>query len=145
MANRFGILTKYIALFESGGFGEWAKDPTGDGTLGHPFQMPFVKYSSKVNTFIDDVYRFMESNQDMGLYRYGEILSASHIVWGAESMVSTEASTLEAPCVMALIVGAVRAERFCDGALLDLLENGSICRWLLRLLEIDNAALPKSP
>ena len=31
--------------------------------------------------------------------------------------------TLDAKCVMALIVGAVRAERFCDGALLGKIEN----------------------
>ena len=40
--------------------------------------------------------------------------------------------------VMALLPGAVRAERFCDGALLGFLEDGSIIRWLLRLREIDN-------
>ena len=39
---------------------------------------------------------------------------------------------------MALLLGAVRAERFCDGALLGFFEDGSIRRWLLRLREIDN-------
>ena len=40
-------------------------------------------------------------------------------------------------CVMALIVGAVRAERFCDGALLTFFTDGSIRRWLERLKEIN--------
>lgn len=39
---------------------------------------------------------------------------------------------------MALLLGAVRAERFCDGALLDFFEDGSVKRWLLRLREIDD-------
>lgn len=38
---------------------------------------------------------------------------------------------------MALLLGAVRAERFCDGALLGFFEDGSIRRWLVRLREID--------
>ena len=38
---------------------------------------------------------------------------------------------------MALLMGAVRAERFCDGALKEFVENGSITKWLERLKEID--------
>ena len=38
---------------------------------------------------------------------------------------------------MALIMAAVRAERFCDGALKEFFENGSIEKWLLRLKELD--------
>lgn len=40
--------------------------------------------------------------------------------------------------VMALIVGAIRAERFCDGALLGFLENGCVVKWLERLKQIDD-------
>jgi hypothetical protein len=47
-------------------------------------------------------------------------------------------SDLDGQAVMALLLGAVRAERFCDGALLGFFEDGSIRRWLLRLREIDN-------
>ena len=39
---------------------------------------------------------------------------------------------------MALLLEAVRAERFCDGALLGFFEDGSVKRWLLRLREIDD-------
>lgn len=39
--------------------------------------------------------------------------------------------------VMALLMGAVRAERFCDGALKEFVENGSITKWLERLIERD--------
>ncbi|MFQ8599328.1 MAG: DUF6508 domain-containing protein [Oscillospiraceae bacterium] len=37
--------------------------------------------------------------------------------------------------VMALIM-AVRAERFCDGALLGFFKDGSIRKWLERLKEV---------
>lgn len=39
---------------------------------------------------------------------------------------------------MALLLEPVRAERFCDGALLGFFEDGSVKRWLLRLREIDD-------
>jgi len=38
-------------------------------------------------------------------------------------------------------MGAVRAERFCDGALKEFVENGSITKWLERLKEIDKCKL----
>ena len=38
---------------------------------------------------------------------------------------------------MMSILGAVRAERFCDGVLLGFFENGSIARWIERLKELD--------
>ena len=44
---------------------------------------------------------------------------------------------LDARCVCALLVGAVRAERFCDGALLSFFKDGSVRCWLNRLKEID--------
>ena len=44
---------------------------------------------------------------------------------------------LDAKVVCALIVSAVRAERFYDGALLNFFKNGSMMRWLHRLREIN--------
>ena len=44
---------------------------------------------------------------------------------------------MDAKCIMALIMGAVSAERFCDGALLGFFKDGSIKKWLERLKEID--------
>ena len=52
-------------------------------------------------------------------------------------MESADVSALDGQTVMALLVGAVRAERFCDGALLGFLESGCVERWLRRLREID--------
>ena len=39
--------------------------------------------------------------------------------------------------VVDLIYGAIRAERFCDGAILAFLKDGTIVRWLERLKTLD--------
>jgi hypothetical protein len=51
-------------------------------------------------------------------------------------MSDADVSKLDAQCIMALIMGAVRAERFCDGALLGFFKDGSIQKWLERLKEL---------
>ena len=73
----------------------------------------------------------------MGLNHYSDILKANGIEWGMDSMATAVIENLDAKCVLAMILGAVRAERFCDGALLGFFENGSIARWLERLKELD--------
>lgn len=53
-------------------------------------------------------------------------------------MSGADVSELDGQAVMALLLGAVRAERICDGALLGFFGDGSMRRWLLRLREIDD-------
>ena len=131
--SKFDILTKYISMIQSDSIGEWIVDKENDGTLGHPIQMPFVDYSEIVRNFIDDVYTFEESYKDMELTRYGDILKDNGLEWDTESMKNADVSNLNAQCVLALIMGAVRAERFCDGVLLDFFKSSSILKWLERL------------
>ena len=134
--NRFGNLTKYIALIETDDIGTWIIDRENDGTPEHPIQMPFVNYSEMVHRFIDDVYDFHEKNTSYELNRYGEILEKNGLEWGDTAMSEADVSAMDGQCVMALIMGAVRAERFCDGVLLGFFKNGSIRRWLERLKEV---------
>ena len=54
-------------------------------------------------------------------------------------MSEADVSSLDGQCIMALIMGAVRAERFCDGALLRFFREGCIRKWLERLKEIDDS------
>ena len=135
--SKFDILTKYISMIQSDSIGEFVIDKENDGTPEHPIQMPFVDYSEMVHNFIDDVYTFEKSNKDMELTRYGEILKDNGLEWDSESMKSADISNLNLQCVMALIMGAVRAERFCDGALLDFFKSGYILKWLERLKSIE--------
>ena len=46
-------------------------------------------------------------------------------------------TNLDAKAIIALLIGAARAERFCDGALLGFLKSGAITRWLKRLKELE--------
>ena len=44
---------------------------------------------------------------------------------------------LDAKTVLALLIGAIRADRFCEGALLGFMKSVAIQRWLVRLKELD--------
>ena len=133
----FERLTKYIPLLDHADLGRWVIDEENDGTMEHSIQFPFVAYSKLVSNFIEDVGIFVEENSEMHLTRYGEILEACGLEWSTQSMSGAIVEDLDAKVVCALIVGAVRAERFCDGALLNFFKNGSMTRWLHRLREIN--------
>ncbi|NCD09224.1 MAG: hypothetical protein EOL98_07315 [Negativicutes bacterium] len=135
--SKFDILTKYIPMIRTDSIGEWAIDEENNGMKEPPIEMPFVAYSEIVNRFIDDVYAFEKNNKDMELARYGDTLRDNGLEWDMKSMKNADVSDLNAQCVLALIMGAVRAERFCNGALLDFFKSGCILKWLERLNNID--------
>lgn len=68
---------------------------------------------------------------------YEEYLKENGLEWGTDSMKDADVSSLNAQCVLALLMSAVRAERFCDGALLDFFKSGYILKWLERLQNIE--------
>lgn len=133
----YETLTKYIPLLQSESFGEWIIDTENDGTMEHPYRAPFVAYSDAVYGLIDDVHAFVDEHPDLGLTRYHQILEASGLSWGMKPMSEADVSSYDSKTVLAMLVGAVRAERFCDGALLGFCSNGSIVRWLQRLQELE--------
>lgn len=130
-------LTKYLDEFTGTEFGTWIFDNKNDGTPEHPAQMPFLSYSSVIMHFIRDVHSFVYEYEEIGLYNYEKVLEENGIEWDMESMAKTEVDNLDAKCVIALIFGVIRAERFCEGILLIFLKNGSIIRWLERLKTLD--------
>lgn len=130
-------LTAYLSTLEADDFGKWIVDTESRGTVDNPVQMPYVSYSRMVEQFVDDVYAFADEHQEYDLYRYNIILSENGIEWDRKSMYEKDVSTLEGKCIVALIMGAVRAERFVDGALLNFFRTGTIAKWLRRLQEID--------
>ena len=132
----FQSLTKYIPLISNDEIGTWVIDRENDGTTEHPIHFPFVNYSEMADKFVEDVYAFHNEHPEFELNRYGEILEKNGLEWGG-NMSTANVSDKDAQCILALIIGAVRAERFCDGALLAFFKNGSIEKWLTRLLEID--------
>lgn len=135
--SQFESLTKYISSIPKDDIGTWVIDRENDGTKDHPIHFPFVNYSEMVDHFVAEVYTFHDKHPEFGLHRYGEILEENGLEWGGKSMSAADVSDKDAQCVLALILGAVRAERFCDGALMGFFKDGSIEKWLMRLLEID--------
>ena len=130
-------LTKYLDEFTGTEFGTWIIDKKNDGTPEHPLQFPFVDYSIVVDQFIHDVYSFVDNHEEMGLHNYIKILEDNGIKWNAQSMETAVVDDLDAKCVVALIYGAIRAERFCDGTILAFLKDGTIVRWLEKLKALD--------
>ena len=130
-------LTKYLDEFTGTEFGTWIVDKKNDGTPEHPLEFPFVNYSRVVDQFIHDVYSFVDNHDEMGLRNYVKILEDNSIDWGKESMAKVEVDNLDAKCVIALIFGVIRADRFSEGTLLVFLKNGAIIRWLERLKTLD--------
>lgn len=130
-------LTSLLEDIKTDSIGEWIVDKENDGSPEHPIHFPFVTYSECVNRFEHEVYAFEEANPGYGLNRYVEILESHGIEWGSRSMKIADVSKLSGRTVMALLMRAVRAERFCDGALKAFFEDGDIEKWLTRLKEID--------
>ncbi len=131
------VLTDYIPIIQNDDFGEWIIDHENDGTRDHPRHFPFVNYTKTIDDFVDDFYSLIENNEYMGINNYQKILEDNGIKWSKESMNNADVSNLDSQCILALIMGAIRAERFSDGALLDFFNSGCILRWLERLESFD--------
>ena len=137
--KKYSALTKYINLLKNDNAGEWICDKENDGSLERPMHLPFVIYSITVKKLADDIYKFVKESNEIVPSKYAEILQANGIEWGYDSMMKADASELDAQCILALLIASLRAERFCDGALLGFIESGAVARWLKRLQELDEA------
>lgn len=139
MMKKYSALTKYINLLENDNVSEWIVDKENDGSSERPMHFPFVSYSIAVNNLADDIYKFAKESNEIVPGKYAEILQANGIEWGYDSMMKADASVLDAQCILALLIASLRAERFCDGALLGFIKSGAVTRWLKRLQELDEA------
>lgn len=139
MMKKYSALTKYINLLKNDNAEEWICDKENDGSSERPIHVPFVSYSIAVNNLADDIYKFAKESNEIVPSKYAEILQANGIEWGYDSMMKADASVLDAQCILALLIASLRAERFCDGALLEFIESGAVARWLKRLQELDEA------
>lgn len=134
----FESLTRYLPeLDKAEGYGDWIVDCVSKGTMDDPIQMPYVNYGRVAIEIEQAIYSFVDERQEYELTRYNDILERNGLKWDGRVMSEADVSELDGQAMMALLLGAVRAERFCDGALLEFFENGSVKRWLLRLRNID--------
>lgn len=125
-------------------YGTLIVDNESKGTMDDPIRMPFVDYSPAVIKLIKAVYAFKDENPDFELTKYEEILNSNGLKWSWESMSEADVSNADGKLIMALLMGAIRAERFSEGTLLGFCEDGSVLRWLKRLQAIDKNGLDKS-
>ena len=139
MVGVYKSLTDFLLMLEEDKIGDWAIDRVNGGTPEHPIQMPFVNYSRLIREVEDAIYDFEQNHPEYELNSYSNILKTNGIEWGMDSMSDKDVSELDGKCVMAMLMGAVRAERFCDGALLGFFKKGCIKKWLERLKEIDKS------
>ncbi|MCR4578056.1 MAG: DUF6508 domain-containing protein [Clostridiales bacterium] len=136
----FEALTAFIPKLKEGGFGEWVVDIQNDGSPEHPIRFPFIDYGKAVTDFMEAVYRFIDTHPAMELRSYSEILEEAGLKWNYAAMSKADVTDMDGRTVMALILGAIRADRFVDGTLLSFLKKGHIVKWLLRLERIDEGA-----
>ena len=122
-------------------YGTLIVDNESKGTMDDPIHMPFVDYSPAVIELEKAVYAFKAEHPDFELTKYEEILSSNGLEWSRRSMSEADVSDADGKLVMALLMGAIRAERFSEGTLLGFCENGSVLRWLKRLQEIDSVVM----
>lgn len=134
----FESLTKHLSAIENAErFGNWVVDRDSKDTMDGPIEMPYVNYETMVTDVEKTIYDFVDEHPEYDLTHYHDILKRNNLTWDRRVMSEADVSELDGQAVMALLLGAVRAERFCDRALLSFFEDGSVRRWLLRLREID--------
>lgn len=123
-------LTKYLDVFKEDGYGRWVIDEK-------EVHFPYVNYTEEVRNYLDDVMAFVDAHEEMRLKNYHAILEDQGIERSAEALAEADPEALDGRAVMALIVASMRGERFCEGFLLRLLDEGCVVKWLKRLDEID--------
>ena len=126
-------LTKYLDVFKEERFGQWVIDE-------NKVHFPYVNYTDEVRNFLGDVMAFVDEHKAMRLTNYDDILEDLGIEMSTEAMAEADAESLDGQAVMALIVASMRGERFCEGFLLRMFEEGCIRKWLMRLAAIDRDA-----
>ena len=133
----YEALTNLIERLDTDCPGKWMHEEGHAGTREDPIPMPWIKYDETVVELIDEIYRFVKEHEEFNLRHYEDVLAKKGIKWDLKSMKAAPVSELDGTTIMALLVGIVRAERFCDGIILEVVEDGTVEAWLRRLKEID--------
>ena len=134
--TKFDKLLGFLEPLETDSVGEWIIDKEHKGTEDDPIHFPYPMYTEVVNKLIEAVYEFEHDNPEYELTKYGELLKERGLEWGQRSMENADVSNMDAQGIMALLMGMVCDERFCDGAIMGMIKSGAVKKWLLRLQEL---------
>ena len=89
-----------------------------------------------MDELIKAIYDFHKSNPEFELNNYRAILGEYRIKWGMKEMIEADPSKMDEKVIMAMLMGMVRAERFSEGTIMEMLESGCVLKWLERLKNI---------
>ncbi|MGM9609329.1 MAG: DUF6508 domain-containing protein, partial [Eubacteriales bacterium] len=142
--KKYTALTKHLILLEDDAYGE--RDCGKQGckkkrTASAPreaheiAQAGTVRYSAVVNALIEDAEAFFHAHEEARPPEYD--LARESDCYAYFSAGKINPAILDARSVLALLYGVLRAERFCPGTLLELLRDGTVTGWLLRLRDLD--------
>lgn len=132
MLDMYEELTKYIQLLKEDKYGKWS----GVKKIRKQMTAPFVVYSAVVQNLRSDVSNFIENHEEYKIIKYDDVIENQNIESGR--LEDVDVSICDGKSVVAIIDGANRLERFCEGFLLKLFEDGIIQKWLERLKQIDD-------
>ena len=136
--KQFTLLTKYIEPIQKAEkLGEWVFDTRGKGNSKNPIQMPFVDYGDLIYKFIEDFYKFTEEHPKYKLTNYKSILEENNIELDIRLMSEVKEALIDDRCILALIMGVIRIDRFSEGSLLWCFKDGCMVKWLKKLSTYD--------
>lgn len=88
--------------------------------------------------FYKEFYAFIQLNPAYELHDYQAILERHGLKWSEAAMKAADVAALDEQTVLALILGAHRAERFAPGVLEMFISEGYVAKWLMRLKQLDD-------
>ena len=128
------MLTDHIKELTNIKYGEWSSgEPDSEDTI----VMPAVSYNSAVYRFLFDFEMFIAKKADVKYYNYEDVLKQAKMKNNIEDFYNTDINDLSSVVILAMIIGILRKDRFCEGILLEAFDNGIILKWLKRIKEID--------
>lgn len=125
-------LTALIPLFQPENFEDW-------NAIGLDYYYGRGAFSAAVRCLVTELSHFVHGHPEYNLTRYADVLEEYGLQWNGEVMENADVENLDGRGVMALLVGAYRADHMCEGAICNFGENGCILKWLERLKAIDEA------
>lgn len=143
MSKQYEALTRLIPEMEKDIYGEWNFEKKGEGTKENPYTMPHVSFSPAVYSLLSELAQIEREHPEYEFRKYGEYLIGKGYIkkiagaFPINDLKSVSVELLNDEDILMMIYAVQRADRFCEGILLGFLKDGTILKWLRRLLEFD--------